>query len=159
MAKFTISAIWFVYRLVATLLLAGGALGQIILIITRNLFGAQPASSTVAATLALTMGGVLYIGVCPSHISFRVANDGLRRLIPGFGALCALIAAAISGALAYYGVRAVIDQHALGASVQSFNFPVWVAFLVLPLSATALCVRFVTQAWRELDPLKKEKHS
>jgi TRAP-type C4-dicarboxylate transport system permease small subunit len=143
-------AIAFAYRLTATVLLAGGAIAQVVLIVTRNLADLQPAWSTTAATAALATGGVLYIGLCPSHITFRFVRDQLRRLDPRLAAVPNLIAAVIAAALLYYGAKAVGDQRRLGVTFQSLNVPMWVPLLSVPLASAALLIRFLSAAWREL---------
>jgi hypothetical protein len=135
-----------VYRTFATLLLIGGCFGQIALILTRNLLGVQPAWCTVLATLALACGGLLYIGLVPAHIGFHFLGDLLARRVPGFALLRALVIGVILIELARVGVDGARIQKGFGARFSSFDFPVWIAMLVIPVAAVSAAIRVVVLA-------------
>lgn len=137
------------YRLAASVLLVAGCLGQLVLIIMRNLVSVEPAWATVAVTLCLAVGGLLFIGLCPSHIAFRVGDRVFGRSA-GVRVLRDLIGAAITGALTYVGIKAALDQRQLGATFQSLNVQVWIAMLAIPIASGALTLRFVADVWLEV---------
>jgi hypothetical protein len=134
------------YRVFATILLVGGCFGQIALILSRNLAGIQPAWCNVAVTLALACGGLLYIGLVPSHIGFYYVGDAITRRLPGFVLLRAIVICLILGALARAGVQAAQAQRTLGSTFASFNFHVWIALLVIPVSAAVAALRVLIVA-------------
>ena len=89
---------------------------------------------------------LLFIGLVPSHIGFYYVGDAIARRLPGFVLLRAIVICVILGALARAGVQAAQEQRTLGSTYASFNFHVWIALLVIPITATVAGIRVLIVA-------------
>lgn len=74
-----------------------------------------------------------------------------RPLARAAETLADLLGLLISVLLAWYGARAALDAHAVGALVfKHLVLPEWPLLALLPLAATLLAAEFVRRLWRVL---------
>jgi hypothetical protein len=132
------------YRGVALSFLILGWLGELAIMVARNVVDVEPAWTVVVVTLSLMYGSLLYIGLTTSHISFTLVsrkfnrNPYLARIQP---TLCVII---VVGFL-YESIHAVVSTYGFGSSsgVQGFNYPSWLVVLVAPIFLAVLGIQFI----------------
>jgi len=142
------------YRYVALTLIVAGWLGEIAIIVARNVVNSEPAWTVDVVTLCLMFGSLLYIGLVKNHIGFVV----IARKLSGhavLGRVQPLISVLIVAALLYESIRAVISTYGFGSSAGTpgFYFPLWIVVLVAPIFSFVLLIQLVIKLVRpEVDP-------
>lgn len=137
------------YRSAALAFLLSGWLGQLTLMLVRNIGRIEPAWAVELVTLLLMYGSLLYIGLTPRHIGFELVTRKvagkpvLSRVQPVVGAL-------IVTAFLYESILATVSSYHYGGTIGTagFNYPEWAVVLVVPIFSFALLIRLVAQIYR-----------
>jgi TRAP-type C4-dicarboxylate transport system permease small subunit len=138
-----------IYRYIALTLIVIGWLGEIAIIVARNIVDSEPAWTVDVVTLCLMFGSLLYIGLVKNHIGFVV----ITRKLSGhavLGRVQPVVSILIVAALLFESIRAVISTYGFGASAGTpgFYFPLWVVVLVAPIFSFVLLIQLVVKLVR-----------
>jgi TRAP-type C4-dicarboxylate transport system permease small subunit len=122
-----------IYRCVAVGLLVVGAIAVVIVLILRNLDGSEPAWTVEGYTLALVMGGILFIGDVTRHIGYT-GMPPITRRFPELALLVQLLFQwFVYAMLILQGGEATKSYLQLHVHTPSGTFPLWVVYATVPL--------------------------
>lgn len=135
----------FTYRNVALTLMIAGWLGELAIMVGRNIVKVEPGWTVELVTLALVYGSLMYVGLTQRHIGFTLltrklaAHQFLSRVSP-------FVCIVITAILLYESIRSVVVAYQDGGTAietPGFNYPNWLVVVVTPIMFFALLVHLV----------------
>jgi TRAP-type C4-dicarboxylate transport system permease small subunit len=140
------------YRSIGLTFLIAGWLGELAIITARNLVSYEPAWTVEMVTVSLMYGALLYVGVVPRHIGFRLVADRLQRASRFAGLIEPVLSLAIVVLFTFEAIRAVQGAAEIGGSsgIAGFDYPLWILYITGPVFGAVFCLKTIGRIWHEV---------
>lgn len=138
------------YRSIALTLIIAGWLGELAIMLTRNLVKVEPGWTVELVTLALVYGSLLYIGLVSRHIGFTLVNNRLAKN-KYLSRITPFISLVIVGILFAYSIQSVVVARQDGGTAietPGFNYPNWLVVVVMPVVFFTLFLQLAYKFYR-----------
>lgn len=147
----------FSMRALGLTLIIVGWLGELAIMVGRNVVRVEPDWTVALVTLTLVYGSLLYVGLVNRHIGFTLVNNRLARN-KFTSRITPFISLVIVGALLVFSIPAVTTSHFDGGiAIQTpwFFYPNWLVVLVIPIVFLTL---FIQLAYKVFRPTVGPRH-
>jgi TRAP-type C4-dicarboxylate transport system permease small subunit len=137
-------------RAIGLTFIIAGWLGELAIMVGRNIVKVEPAWTVALATLSLVYGSLLYVGLVNRHIGFTLVNNRLARFKYA-SRIAPFISLVIIGALLVFSIPAVNTSYIDGGTaIQTpwFFYPNWLVVGVMPITFFLLFVQLVYKFFR-----------